>query len=114
MHARVTRSTGLVDLEELDAAITPETAIVTVMAVNNEIGTTQPIAEIGALCRKHKTFFHTDAAQAVGKVCFCRCYSLFVRWILLCCTSFFLPARATEYINMTVFDHSMDARQHAI
>lgn len=38
------------------------------MTVNNEIGVQQPVAEIGALCRKHKTFFHTDAAQAVGKV----------------------------------------------
>eukprot|EP00035_Acanthoeca_spectabilis_P020983 m.435666 g.435666 ORF g.435666 m.435666 type:complete len:450 (+) comp17876_c0_seq1:63-1412(+) len=64
----VQRSTGLIDLEELEAAITPETALVSIMTVNNEIGVQQPVAEIGALCRKHKTFFHTDAAQAVGKV----------------------------------------------
>lgn len=61
-------STGLVDLDELEAAIRPETAIVSVMAVNNEIGVLQPLKEIGALCRKNKVFFHTDAAQAVGKV----------------------------------------------
>lgn len=63
------RSTGLVDMEELEAAITPQTSIVSIMAVNNEIGVTQPIKEIGALCKAKKTFFHTDAAQAVGKVC---------------------------------------------
>eukprot|EP00037_Helgoeca_nana_P032322 m.413320 g.413320 ORF g.413320 m.413320 type:complete len:451 (-) comp29066_c0_seq1:298-1650(-) len=64
----VQRSTGLVDMEELEAAITPQTSIVSIMAVNNEIGVTQPIKEIGALCKAKKTFFHTDAAQAVGKI----------------------------------------------
>lgn len=62
------QASGLVDLEELEAALRPETAVCSVMAVNNEIGVVQPIAEIGALCRKHKVFFHTDAAQAAGKV----------------------------------------------
>lgn len=59
---------GLVDVKQLDDAIRPDTALVSVMTVNNEIGVTQPIAEIGAVCRKHKVFFHTDAAQAVGKI----------------------------------------------
>ncbi|KNE55635.1 cysteine desulfurase IscS [Allomyces macrogynus ATCC 38327] len=59
---------GRVRLEDVEAAIRPETSIVSVMMVNNEIGVIQPIAEIGALCRKHKVFFHTDAAQAVGKI----------------------------------------------
>lgn len=59
---------GLIDLQQLEDAITPETSLVSVMAVNNEIGVVQPIAEIGALCRKHGVFFHTDAAQAVGKI----------------------------------------------
>jgi cysteine desulfurase len=59
---------GLVDLDELDAAITDKTAIVSVMGVNNEIGVIQPLAEIGALCRKKGAFFHTDCAQAVGKI----------------------------------------------
>lgn len=59
---------GLIDLEELDAAMTSETAIVSIMMVNNEIGVRQPVDEIGALCRKKKVFFHTDAAQAVGKI----------------------------------------------
>jgi len=59
---------GLVDLEQLRAAITDKTVVVSVMAVNNEIGVIQPLAEIGAICREKKTFFHTDAAQAAGKI----------------------------------------------
>lgn len=59
---------GLVDLEQLEKAITKETAIVSIMAVNNEIGVIQPIAEIGAICKKHGVFFHTDGAQAFGKI----------------------------------------------
>ena len=59
---------GLVDLNELEKAITSETALVSVMAVNNEIGVRQPIEEIGRICRDKKVFFHTDAAQAVGKL----------------------------------------------
>eukprot|EP00041_Stephanoeca_diplocostata_P012224 m.203977 g.203977 ORF g.203977 m.203977 type:complete len:458 (-) comp18866_c0_seq1:242-1615(-) len=64
----VQRSTGLVDVDELRAAIRPETSLVSIMTVNNEIGVTQPVAEIGELCRENKVFFHTDAAQAVGKI----------------------------------------------
>ena len=59
---------GLVDLAELEKVVTEQTAVVSVMAVNNEIGVIQPIAEIGALCRKKGVFFHTDAAQAFGKI----------------------------------------------
>jgi cysteine desulfurase len=59
---------GLIDLEKLKAAITDKTAIVSVMAVNNEIGVIQPLAEIGAICRERGAFFHTDAAQAAGKI----------------------------------------------
>lgn len=59
---------GLVDLEKLKAAITDKTLMVSVMAVHNEIGTIQPLAEIGKICREHDVFFHTDAAQAFGKI----------------------------------------------
>merc|ERR1712025_1561687 len=59
---------GLINMKDLEAAIRPETALVSVMAVNNEIGVIQPIEEIGKLCRSKKVFFHTDAAQAVGKI----------------------------------------------
>ena len=62
------KSNGLIDLDELKAAIRPETAVVSVMAVNNEIGVIQPLKEIGEMCRANKVFFHTDAAQAVGKI----------------------------------------------
>ncbi len=57
---------GMVCLDELEAAICPETCLVTVMYANNEIGSIQPIAEIGAICKEKKVFFHTDAVQAVG------------------------------------------------
>ncbi|MBI2740631.1 MAG: IscS subfamily cysteine desulfurase [Rhodospirillales bacterium] len=59
---------GLVDLEALRAAVTDKTVVVSVMAVNNEIGVIQPLAEIGKICREKKVFFHTDAAQAAGKI----------------------------------------------
>ncbi len=62
------QSNGLVDIDQLKAAIKPTTVLVSVMAVNNEIGVIQPLAEIGKLCREHDVFFHTDAAQAVGKI----------------------------------------------
>ena len=57
---------GLVTPEQVEAAIRPDTILVSVMAANNEIGTIEPIAEIGAVCRAHKVLFHTDAVQAVG------------------------------------------------
>lgn len=59
---------GLISLEELQKAITDETSLVSIMAVNNEIGVRQPISDIGRICRERKVFFHTDAAQAVGKI----------------------------------------------
>jgi len=62
------RKDGLIDMEELKAAIRPDTGIVSIMTVNNEIGVIQPMAEIGELCRKNKVFLHTDAAQAAGKI----------------------------------------------
>lgn len=57
---------GMVRVDELAAAIRPDTCLVTVMYANNEIGTIQPIAEIGAVCRERGVVFHTDAVQAVG------------------------------------------------
>ena len=57
---------GLVRPEEVEAAITDKTALVTIMYANNEIGTIQPIAEIGKICREKKVLFHTDAVQAIG------------------------------------------------
>lgn len=59
---------GVVDLEELKAAITPETIFISVMFANNEIGTIQPIKEIGKIAKEHNILFHTDAVQAFGQV----------------------------------------------
>jgi cysteine desulfurase len=59
---------GLLSLDQLAAAIGPRTALVSIMAVNNEIGVIQPLAAIGALCRARGVLFHSDAAQAVGKI----------------------------------------------
>ncbi|WP_293250969.1 IscS subfamily cysteine desulfurase [Nannocystis sp.] len=59
---------GLISAAQVEAAIRPDTAICSVMFANNETGVIQPIAEIGAVCRKHGVLFHTDAVQAFGKV----------------------------------------------
>mgnify|MGYP003945600411 FL=1 len=59
---------GLITLEQLEAAIRPDTILISVMLVNNEIGVIQPIPEIGELCRQKGIIFHCDAAQATGKV----------------------------------------------
>jgi cysteine desulfurase len=59
---------GLLNLETLKAALRPDTTVVSVMFVNNEIGVVQPIAEIGEICRERGIVFHVDAAQATGKV----------------------------------------------
>ncbi|XP_055376379.1 cysteine desulfurase, mitochondrial-like [Condylostylus longicornis] len=62
------KQNGIIDMNELEKSITPETSLVSIMTVNNEIGVKQPVSDIGALCRSKKVFFHTDAAQAVGKI----------------------------------------------
>ena len=59
---------GIVDLDALKSAIKTNTVLVSVMAVNNEIGVIQPLAEIGKICREKGVFFHTDAAQGFGKI----------------------------------------------
>lgn len=57
---------GIISLEELEGAIRPETILISIMFANNEIGTIEPIKEIGAIAKKHDVFFHTDAVQAFG------------------------------------------------
>ena len=59
---------GLVDQSELEKAITEKTLLISIMYANNEIGTIEPIAELGAIARKHKVYFHTDAVQAIGNI----------------------------------------------
>lgn len=60
--------TGQIRIEDLKAAITDKTILVTIMFANNEIGTIEPIAEIGRVCRERGVYFHTDAVQAIGNV----------------------------------------------
>lgn len=62
------QNNGIINMDDLKAAIRPDTALVSIMTVNNEIGVIQPVEEIGKLCRANKVFFHTDGAQAVGKI----------------------------------------------
>ncbi|KAM0684491.1 cysteine desulfurase [Mitosporidium daphniae] len=59
---------GIVDVESVKGALRPETRLISIMAINNEIGSIQPITEIGRVARSHGAFFHCDAAQAVGKI----------------------------------------------
>lgn len=59
---------GLVDLEQLEKALTDQTLLVSIMAVHNEIGVIQPLKEIGAICHARGVYFHTDAAQALGRI----------------------------------------------
>lgn len=61
-------SDGLINMKELEDAIRPDTAVVSVMHINNEIGVVQPVEEIGKICKSKGVFFHTDAAQSCGKV----------------------------------------------
>ena len=61
-------SDGLIEISELEKAIRPDTILVSIMAANNEIGVLQPLAEIGAICHSKDILFHTDAAQAIGKI----------------------------------------------
>ena len=72
--ARVTyldvKKDGMVDLDQLKAAITDKTVLVSIMLANNEIGTVQPVNEIGAICRERGVLFHCDAVQGLGKVPF--------------------------------------------
>lgn len=62
------QSNGRIDMKKLEEATRPDTMLISIMTVNNEIGVIQPMEEIGKLCRSKKIFFHTDAAQAVGKI----------------------------------------------
>lgn len=62
------QTNGIVDLEVLEKAIRPDTLACSIIHVNNEIGVMQPIDEIARICKQNKVFFHTDAAQSVGKM----------------------------------------------
>jgi cysteine desulfurase len=61
-------ASGVVDPEDVKGAIRPETVLISIMHANNEIGTIQPLEEIGSIAREHDVYFHTDAVQSVGKI----------------------------------------------
>src|SRR5260370_25396943 len=63
-----TDSQGLIDLDELRRAIRPETLLITIMHANNELGTVQPLGEIGRFAKEADVYFHTDAVQSAGKI----------------------------------------------
>jgi cysteine desulfurase len=87
-------SEGLVSLEALKKALRPDTILVSVMAANNEIGTLQPIAELGALCRDRGVVFHTDAAQWFGKEPFATIHQFNADLVSLCAHKFHGPKGA--------------------
>ncbi|GDX35687.1 cysteine desulfurase IscS [Alphaproteobacteria bacterium] len=62
------QNNGIIDLNQFESAITDKTALVSIMAINNEIGVIQPLKQIGEICRKKGVFFHSDCAQAYGKI----------------------------------------------
>ena len=62
------KQNGIIDIQQFKDNIRSDTSLVSIMTVNNEIGVKQPMHEIGEICRENKIHFHTDAAQAVGKI----------------------------------------------
>ena len=85
---------GRVSVESLDQAIRPDTVLVSIMAANNEIGTIQPVAELGALCRQRGVLFHTDAAQWFGKEPFASIHQFNADLVSVCAHKFHGPKGA--------------------
>jgi cysteine desulfurase len=87
-------SEGLVSPEDLAGAIRPDTILVSVMAANNEVGTIQPVAELGALCRTRGVIFHTDAVQWLGKEPFASIHQFNADLVSVCSHKFHGPKGA--------------------
>ena len=85
---------GRVRVEDVAAALRPDTTLVSVMAANNEVGTRQPVAEIGALCRARGVIFHTDAVQAFGKLPFRDIHQFHADLVAVCAHKFHGPKGA--------------------
>ena len=85
---------GRVRVEDVAAALRPDTTLVSVMAANNEVGTLQPVAEIGALCRERGVKFHTDAVQAFGKLPFRDIHQFEADLVAVCAHKFHGPKGA--------------------
>jgi cysteine desulfurase len=86
-----TNPEGRVTVEQLTAAIRPDTVLVSIMAANNEIGTIEPVAEIGALCRQRGVLFHTDAVQSLGKEPFATIQQFNADLVSICAHKFHGP-----------------------
>ena len=82
---------GRVNLEQLTSAIRPDTVLVSIMAANNEIGSIEPVAEIGALCRQRGVLFHTDAVQCFGKEPFATIHQFNADLVSICAHKFHGP-----------------------
>jgi cysteine desulfurase len=87
-------SEGLVSFDSLAGAIRPDTILVSIMAANNEIGTIQPVAELGSLCRERGVFFHTDAVQWFGKEPFADIHQFNADLVSICAHKFHGPKGA--------------------
>lgn len=87
-------ASGLVSPEDVLRALRPDTTLVSVMAANNEIGTVQPVAQIGALCRERGVLFHTDAVQAFGKLPFRDIHQFNADLVSVCAHKFHGPKGA--------------------
>jgi len=85
---------GLVSVADLRRALRPDTILVSVMAANNEIGTVQPVAELGAICRERGVLFHTDAVQAFGKESFQNIHQFNADLVSICAHKFHGPKGA--------------------
>ena len=85
---------GRVFVDSVEAALRPETVLVSVMAANNEVGTLQPVAEIGRLCRKRGVLFHTDAVQTFGKIPFQDIHQFEADLVSVCAHKFHGPKGA--------------------
>ena len=85
---------GLVDANDLEKAIRKDTTLVSIMAANNEIGTVQPVAELGAVCRRHGILFHTDAVQWFGKEPFANIHQFNADLVSICAHKFHGPKGA--------------------
>ena len=86
-----TNAEGRVNIEQLTSSIRPDTVLVSIMAANNEIGTIEPAAEIGALCRERGVLFHTDAVQCFGKEPFATIHQFNADLVSICAHKFHGP-----------------------
>ena len=99
---------GRISVADLKAAIRPDTVLVSVMAANNEIGTLQPVAELGAVCRERKVVFHTDAVQWFGKEPFANIHQFNADLVSICAHKFHGPKGCGFTVHQIAFASGSD------